>query len=433
MANSPPASSNRGDALRAREELLAFLAHAGEALASSLDYGSTLRSVTRLALPFLGDYCVVDLLRENGELERIAWSHRDPLLEREMDLAVPDGRNFGPAHPITRVLETGTPVVLHGDSVAHSIAVDDSHLGILERLNPHTYIVVPLTAAGETIGTIGFASEAALGPGDCAARLEAAHELARRAALAISNARNYRRAEERADELQRANESLRQANEMKDEFLGLVSHELRTPITIINGGARVLQTRQQTLDLEARQGLVDDIVNESGRLARMLDDLLALSRLGLDEELALEPVSLARFLERMLRERGSTRPRALRAQPGLAPVAAEPGYLEHVVANLLSNAEKYSPHGSAIEVELVATPAGAEVHFRDEGVGIAPEEAEAIFERFYRSKRTSGLARGAGIGLAVCRRLIEAMGGAIRAEPREGGGLDVSFLLPWYE
>jgi signal transduction histidine kinase len=105
-----------------------------------------------------------------------------------------------------------------------------------------------------------------------------------------------------------------------------------------------------------------------------------------------------------------------------------------VVRNLLSNADKYSPKGAAIEISLRRAGEGVgELVVRDRGVGIDPEEAELIFERFYRSERTSRLVGGSGVGLALCKRLIEAMSGQIWARPREGGGLEVGFSLPLYE
>jgi len=113
-------------------------------------------------------------------------------------------------------------------------------------------------------------------------------------------------------------------------------------------------------------------------------------------------------------------------------IAAEPGYIEHVLRNLVSNAVKYSPPDAPIEVVLRASTDGAEVALLDRGFGIGAEEAIRIFERFYRSDRTSRLASGAGLGLAVCKRLVEAMAGEVWARPRDGGGLEVGFSLPAY-
>lgn len=226
----------------------------------------------------------------------------------------------------------------------------------------------------------------------------------------------------------------RRANDAKDEFLGMMSHELRTPITVIHGGSRVLRARMDHLDEETRSGLLSDIERESERLSRMLENLLALARAELDREVILEPVLLQRLLPRLLASLQSDTGREVRfATDGELPaVSAEPGYIEHVVRNLVGNAVKYSPSDSSIDVIVQTCGPGASVRVLDRGFGISEEEAGRIFERFYRSDRTSRLASGAGLGLAVCKRLVEAMSGRIWATPREGGGLEVGFSLPPY-
>ena len=150
----------------------------------------------------------------------------------------------------------------------------------------------------------------------------------------------------------------RRANEAKDEFLGMMSHELRTPITVIHGGARVLRSRAELLDEDTRDGLLDDIERESERLSRMLENLLALARAELDREVYLEPVLLQRLLPRLLTSLGSSSRREFRldAGAGLPAVAAEPGYIEHIVRNLVGNAVKYSPPDAPIDV--VVGPVG---------------------------------------------------------------------------
>lgn len=226
----------------------------------------------------------------------------------------------------------------------------------------------------------------------------------------------------------------KRANDAKDEFLGMMSHELRTPITVIHGGARVLKAHPAGLDSETREGLLDDIERESERLSRMLENLLALARAELDGDVVLEPVLLQRLLPRLLESQGPAGgPSITLRDEGDAPaVAAEPGYIEHIIRNLVSNARKYSPPDAPIEVVLAARDTAATVSVLDRGFGIAGDEANKIFERFYRSDRTARLAGGAGLGLAVCKRLVEAMSGEIWACPRAGGGLEVGFSLPAY-
>ena len=114
----------------------------------------------------------------------------------------------------------------------------------------------------------------------------------------------------------------------------------------------------------------------------------------------------------------------------ISPVNADPTNFQHVLENLLSNAVKYSPPGSPIDLVMERREDELVISVLDRGKGITNEEATRIFEPFYRSKRTSHVTAGAGVGLAVCRRLAEAQGGRIWAQPREGGGSAFSIALP---
>jgi signal transduction histidine kinase len=290
----------------------------------------------------------------------------------------------------------------------------------LSAIAPRSLVLMPMTARGQTIGVMSFMRVQASPPFD-RDDLSVAGQLARRTAISADNARLYGEAT--------------RANDAKDEFLGMMSHELRTPITVIHGGARVLRSRSNKLDEETREGLLNDIERESERLSRMLENLLALARAELDGEVVLEPVLLQRLLPRLLDSQApiTGRPITLASDGEPPAVAAEPGYIEHIVRNLVGNAMKYSPPDAPIEVVLSGREGGAAIKVMDRGFGIAGDEANKIFERFYRSDRTSRLAGGAGLGLAVCKRLVEAMSGEIWATPREGGGLEVGFSLPAYQ
>jgi signal transduction histidine kinase len=188
------------------------------------------------------------------------------------------------------------------------------------------------------------------------------------------------------------------------------------------------------LDAETSAGILNDIERESNRLSRMLENLLALSRAELDREITVEPVLLQRMLPKFVESLDVGRDRELiyRAEGDPPAVSGEPSYIEHVVRNLVTNAVKYSPPDGPIEVVLQGQPDGATVTVLDRGFGVGEGEASRIFESFYRSERTAKLASGAGLGLAVCKRLVESMQGDVWAKPREGGGLEVGFRLPAY-
>jgi PAS domain S-box-containing protein len=249
------------------------------------------------------------------------------------------------------------------------------------------------------------------------------------------------RVRQRTAQLQEANRrnedlvaQLRQANQAKDEFLGLLSHELRTSMTLIYGGIKAVRRMGGRMKREERDSLLESVEQEADSLCRMIEDLLNLARLELGEQLTTEPVLVQHVIARFARNLGQNAPGrsvTVDVPSNLAPVVAEPTYVEQILRNLVSNAEKYSPRESPIELQA-STNGGGEVVISvlDRGPGIPKEEAEAVFERFYRSQQTPKRVRGIGMGLTVCRRLVEAQRGRIWLSPREGGGLEASFTLP---
>jgi len=223
------------------------------------------------------------------------------------------------------------------------------------------------------------------------------------------------------------------ASELRDAFNSIISHELRTPITSIYGGAKLLANRERKLDEATRQDLIDDLEAEADRLYRLVEDLLVLARSERDTvERTTEPLLLPRIVARVVRSEDERWPAAqfeVRALNDLSPARGEETYVEQVLRNLLSNAAKYSPHESVVEVIVDETPEGVRVRVLDRGAGFDPAESARLFELYYRSPSTASTASGAGIGLYVCRVLVEAMGGRIWALARPDGGSEFGFIL----
>ena len=175
---------------RHEEERMHFLGEASTLLAASLDYEATLADLAKLLVPRVADYCIVDALDEDGALRQVVISHRDPAREellREVRRRYPPEKNE--AHPVSEVLRSGVPYLVEDarQEALSRTAVDEEHLELYRALEATSYIVVPLEARGRLLGTIS------LGTGESRRRfgvvdLELAHEIARRAALAIDNA-----------------------------------------------------------------------------------------------------------------------------------------------------------------------------------------------------------------------------------------------------
>ncbi len=225
----------------------------------------------------------------------------------------------------------------------------------------------------------------------------------------------------------------RRREAIRETFVGVLSHELRTPVTTIYGGAKLLAREGSTLDEEVRRSVFSDITDEAERLHRLVEDVVALNRFGENAgDIGAEPVLLQRVLPKVIdSEEGRWPGVTFRAdiEPNLATVVADPTYVEQVFRNLLSNAAKYGGAGTTIDV--IAAPGVDEVTVRilDDGPGFPAEEADRLFERFYRSPGTAAAASGAGIGLFVCARLVAAMGGRVWARPRPEGGAEFGFAL----
>jgi PAS domain S-box-containing protein len=222
----------------------------------------------------------------------------------------------------------------------------------------------------------------------------------------------------------------REAEAAREAFLGVLSHELRTPVTTIFGYAKVLK-RQRASDDQA--AMLDDIEAEADRLYHIVEDLLALSRVEAGITIDAEPLLLQHVARPAIgseAQRWSSVTFEFDLPSDLPVVFAERTYVEQVLRNLASNAGKYSPPDTVVTIQAEATPTEVLVRVLDRGSGINADETERLFDLHYRSPRTAGSVAGAGIGLYVCRGLVDAMGGAIWARPRPGGGSEFGFSLP---
>ncbi len=228
-------------------------------------------------------------------------------------------------------------------------------------------------------------------------------------------------------------EALRGSNAVKDEFLGLVSHELRTPVTTIFGNAQVLRDKGDALGEEARRSMVSDIAEDSERLLGIIENLLLLTRLGSGTKPDVEPQVLNHVVRKSIdtfTRRHEGRRVTFLGVARLLIVDADRTNIELLIDNLLSNADKYSPPTSDIDVVLQVKDREAQVLVLDRGIGLAEEDADALFAPFYRAVTAKKQANGIGVGLAVCKRVIESHGGRIWAAPRDGGGSEFGFALP---
>ena len=513
------------------EERLRFLADASVVLDSSLDYKTTLDRVARLAVPGLADWCQVDIFDDAQTVRRVATAHVDPVKER---LADELRRLYPPEqdqeHSIWQVYREGQAVLVSSASAFHATrARDATHARMLAEMGTQSFMRLPLIARGRTLGVLSFGSQTSGWFAD--ADLPLFEDLARRAGLAVDNARLYsalqvaeRRyhglfdaaadalliadtdgryveanaaAEEllgysrdelrrmgvaevvvgqpedtdaefarfRADgtwrgelELRRKDGShvpvearataidlgdaqlyvsalrdiseRRAAEQSQREFVALIGHELRNPLASLRGYAQLLQRRKSY-----NEGAVQVIVQQVDRLNRIIGDLVDASRLERGRlELNRAPTDLVAVADATVASAGQlSEEHTIRVE---VPINLPTGQWDHhrigqVLHNLIANALKYSPPGEVL-VRIDDEGSAARVSVIDHGPGIDPGELPRLFGRFYRTEGAAASdAAGLGLGLFICRGLVESHGGRIWVEPTPGGGSTFTFTLPY--
>jgi PAS domain S-box-containing protein len=431
---------------------LDFLCKASEILASSLDYEMTLKCMAELAVPYMADWCFVDMVDDSGCIRRLAIAHLDPWKE---ELAWELSRRYPPnpngSEGASKVIQTGISEVADpiSDSALVAIHQDTETLGILHQLGLKSGLIVPLVANGRILGAVSFVT-AESGRRYKPEDLILAEDLARRAALAVENARLYRKSQE--------------ANRMKDAFLSIVSHELRTPLNAVLGWTQLLRTRK--FDETATVQALETIERNAKSQVKLIDDILEFSRMiGGRLRLNLRPVKLALVIYGAIDlVRPMAQGKGIELVPSLDSIAisvlGDRERLQQAVYHLLSNAVKFTPPGGRVEIKLEKfqieecrlqierknypfnlpsnisnlnlEPSAisiAQITVTDTGVGINAEFLPYVFDRFHQAEsvktRTQG---GLGLGLAAVRQLVELHGGTVCAES-QGEGLGARFTV----
>jgi signal transduction histidine kinase len=310
-----------------------------------------------------------------------------------------------------------------------------------EENETHSALSVPVLAHSGVLGVLTLERNRPERFGQTHAQL--AQELARRAGLALIAAREKAEAAQELerrlrveDELRKNQFKLEEALVAKDEFLALVSHELRTPLTMIRGNADILR-RFPGLGEETRTEAFADLAESSEKLSRIVENMLLLARLEAGRQPDPEPVLLYHLIVRAREEFLRESPKAelrIRSIHNELIVLGNEDYTSQILQNLFSNAVKYSIEGRCVDISIHKEGCFAIVEVADRGIGINPDTTSDLFKAFHRETGQNSDVSGLGIGLTVCKRLVEAQGGRIEARPRENGGSIFSFSLPlWVE
>ncbi len=402
-----------------------FLAEASELLDASLEYQQTLANVIALAVPRIADYAIIALLSEDGSLGWGWSSHRDPAREplvAELRPYVPNLTTDD--HPWAAAINSGQTRVIESldDDYFRAVARDDTHLALLRKLAPTSYIFIPLAARGRVLGSLLFATD------DTSRRRynkrdgTISTEVGRRISLAIDNAMLYRAAEEAA--------------RTREDMVAVVSHDLKNPLSTIQMAVSFLKEEIVPADddhaLERKQ--LDVIQRSADRMYRLIHELLDTAAIEAGRvnlvrssttayELVIDAIELLRPLAEQKRVE-------LKADvpPGLPPVDADRERVLQVFSNIGGNAIKFTPQGGCVDFQVTECGSTLQFSIRDSGPGIAPDDLPHIFERYWQAEKTRAI--GSGLGLPIAKRLIEAHGGDICVESEPGRGSCFTFTLP---
>jgi PAS domain S-box-containing protein len=355
----------------------------------------------RLVVEGVQDYAIVlldvlgDVRTWNAGARQVTGVDESAILGRRLtSLADPDDR---PADPLPEATRSG-----HGESEGWYVRPDGSRF----------YGQLTITALRRDDGA----------PYGYAAILQDVTE--RRAAREALEEALHR-------EQEAANE-LRQANQLKDEFLAVAAHEIRTPMSAILGATQLLKSGAGALGPDEAEEVRELIWRHASDMRDIVERLLDFTQLQAGRvHLEPRPLSLREELEATVDALGR-----LLAEHHVvvdAPadeVEVDQGLLRHVVGNLLSNAAKFSPPGTAVRVEADLRPDVLTLTVTDEGVGIAADDHDRIFELFRQAEYDAPSARGTGVGLAIVRRYVELAGGSVRVDSERGAGARFTVELP---
>jgi K+-sensing histidine kinase KdpD len=400
-------------ALSNRLHELSALSRAGRAAAAVLPLDDVLNAIVQSVQELLGatEVSIMLLDPESQELELAASVGLDAYVAKEP---------VGLGESVSGwVLQQREPLVLRGP-------VTDPRFRefVPKDRDVRSAMSAPLVAAGESVGVINVSvsdGHRVYTPHD----LRALTVCAEHAAIAISNARLYGLEKESAA-------SLAELDLKRRDFLATMTHDMKTPLTSILGYVKLLRGAHGLSPEEVKK--FTDVVDRQGhRLLGMIEQILVATRL---EEaaptLTRQELDLRRIVEEEVAAfRGVLGGRNINAQiPDKVPTTyGDPTAVEHIVANLLDNAVKYSPDGAGIQVVVEPAPGEVRVSVTDSGSGIPEEDLTKVFERYHRASETE-MGGSVGLGLFIVRNLTQAHGGRVWAENAPNGGARITFTLP---
>jgi signal transduction histidine kinase len=437
------AERNARAAAEASERRAALLSEASARLAESLEYAEQLVWLGRFCVREIADWCVIDIVEE-GRIASAAGAHRDPGKDsvlRALQEMYPPGK--ASPHPSAAVIRTGEPLLKENlsDAEIRRFCVDDEHARLIAALGSRSAVIAPLVARGQVLGALSLVSATAGRFGR--AELELAQGLARRAAVAIDNARLYRASREAVRLRKQVEAQLVQAQKMESigRLAGGIAHDFNNLLTVINGSLELgLHGLPQDHPVRAQLADASDAASSAANLTRQL---LAFSRKQVIVPKVLDLGDAIRRMEKvLLRLLGEGYRLEIILAPDLAPVCFDTVQVDQIIVNLAVNARDAMADGGKLTIRArnvyldeeyaklhldARTGAYAMVEVSDTGTGMTDEVRARLFEPFFTTKKAG---KGTGLGLAVVYGAVRQNHGHIEVQSELGKGTTFRIYMP---
>lgn len=464
------------------ENNLHMLAKANTLFPASLGYKQTLESIASMIVPSIADWCVIDIL-EDDRIQQVVIAHSDPEKVRWAK------KNHEKRGVVDVNASNGAPWVIRTGTIEHNPIVTEEMLEtasdadeayqIFRDLQARSTITAPLKIDAKTIGAITFISTDSHKHYD-KNDVEIAQALANRAALAVYNANLFedakneieersklqaelekfnlvleKRVKERTLQLEKTNKGLQDEirlrhklenqrlqhyidlNKTKDEFISLASHQLRTPATGVKQYLGMVLEGMSGDITDMQETLLKKAYTSNERQLTIVSDLLKVAQIDAGKvHIRQEAVNLTELLSDVIKEQEDTY--AMRKQSVVfdvpkfdATASADPDKIRMVLENMIDNASKYSDPGKKMHVKITEKDTMVAVHIKDNGVGVAPEDVDKLFEKFNRiHNHLSNHVGGTGLGLYWAKKVVDLHGGVIKVSSVLGEGSTFSVYLP---
>ena len=402
-----------------RDDKLRFMIESAKILSLTADFRQRLIEKAKLTVPSLADWCAIDILTDDDEVERIAVIHQDPKrieFIHELERKYPPDKHAPDS--IYNVIKHQRPqhIPKIAEEMIAAAPISEEQRDAIRKLNLSSIIVIPISARGRGLGAMTLAY-AESGRTYSEEDYHFFQEFAYHVGVVLDSARLFREVERR--------------DKAKDLFLASLSHELRNPLAPIKSSIELLKFKELLPEVRDELNVIE---HQFDHMSRLLNDLLDVSRFTSSKiTVSLRPVDLKKLVERALRATDALLRTAditlhVSTPSTSLSVRADETRLEQAIVNLMSNAAKFTPAGGSIWVDVEKSEDDVRIKVRDSGAGIAAEDLPNIFEMYYQSRRASNVNSGLGIGLLLVKEIVALHGGMVEAHS-EGIGRGSEFVI----